>query len=472
MDASLFGIGLAEVGWVRGFTGATGFLPHSAHGLVLGASGSAGAPWWPLGLVAMICLVGASGLFSSSETALFSLTHEELRQFRIGRRGERLATRLLSNPDRLLTAILFWNLLVNLTYFATSVALAQQLIQMERHGWAGLFAVASFVGIVLFGEVLPKSVAVAFRRPLAPILSWPLSVAVRLFDPVAPFFQRVTVTLRRAFWPHIGRERALDFEDLEKAVENLRLSHDVIEQERRVLHNILDLSEMTVEEVMRPRGSYVTLSPPIRRVDLQQQVDPQTEYVAISQDGSEDFDHVLVLAELSDVPEQHVEESAEEAVVVPWCAHVAYALQLMRQSFCSAAAVVNEFGETIGLVTENDILDTVLAPDASRAKRLLHREPVVAIAPGRYQVEGITTLRYLAKRLGLSYEPEEDESVTVAGLVSDRLEHLPQVGDECTWQGYRIRVIEVSRRGQIRVELSRAEDDGPQRPSRNDGDQA
>jgi len=362
----------------------------------------------------------------------------------------------LSRPTAKLwaSASAIWNLLVNLTYFATSVVLAQQLIKLDRPARAGAFAVASFVGIVLFGEVLPKSVAVAFRRPLASVLSWPLSVAVRVFDPAAPFFARVTVTLRRAFWPHIPRERWLDFEDLEKAVENLQLSQEVIERERQVLHNILDLSEMTVEEIMRPRGSYVTMSPPIGRSDLQQ-LDPETEYVAVSQDGSEDFDRVIALSSLADVPENHVEQFAEEVVVVPWCASVARALQFMRQSFCIAAAVVNEFGETIGLVTENDIFDTILAPDASRAKRLLHREPVVEVAPGRFRVEGITTLRYLAKRLGLRYEPTEDDPVTVAGLVSDELEHLPKAGDECTWEGYRIRVIEVSRRGQVRVEMWR-----------------
>ncbi|HID24625.1 MAG TPA: hypothetical protein EYP14_19810, partial [Planctomycetaceae bacterium] len=98
MDASLFGIGPAGGGWTRGLDDAAAFLLGWAHWPVPIASGATGVPWWPLGLIAMVVLLVASALFSSSETALFSLTHEELRQFRIGRRGERKAVRLLSNP--------------------------------------------------------------------------------------------------------------------------------------------------------------------------------------------------------------------------------------------------------------------------------------------------------------------------------------------------------------------------------------
>ena len=88
--------------------------------------------WFP-GMAAMCCLILASGFFSASETALFYLSHDELRGMRTGTARERMAAELLRRADRLLTAVLFWNLVINLTYFATSVVVAQRLFR-AAHG--------------------------------------------------------------------------------------------------------------------------------------------------------------------------------------------------------------------------------------------------------------------------------------------------------------------------------------------------
>ena len=88
---------------------------------------SAAALWMP-GAPAMLCLVLASAFFSASETALFYLSRDELRALSAGNPRERVAAEVLRDPERLLTAILFWNLVVNLTYFMVSVVTARRLI--------------------------------------------------------------------------------------------------------------------------------------------------------------------------------------------------------------------------------------------------------------------------------------------------------------------------------------------------------
>lgn len=409
--------------------------------------------WFP-GLVAMLGLTAASGFFSGSETALFYLSHDELRSFRVGGSRERAVAGLLSDPDRLLTAILFWNLVVNLCYFAVSVVVAQRLAEEGQRTAAGIYAVVSLLAIILLGEVLPKSLAVVFRRFLASLVVWPLALAVRLLDPIMPTLQSVTVLSRRTFWPHVGREPSLQADDLERAVEASALSDEELRHERQVLHNILDLSEITVEEVMRPRGTYVSMAPPIDLADMQGRL-PFSDYLLIQGEDSDDIDRAVPLADLSLIPEHRLDTTAEEVVYVPWCATLADTLGLLRDRFCSVACVVNEYGDIVGLVTYEDIIDTVLMPQPSRAKRLLRRDPVLEIAPGRYHVDGITTLRYLCKRLGLDYEPAADGLVTVAGMLFEELERMPVVGDECTWQGYRIKVIDVDKPGQLRVMMSK-----------------
>ena len=414
--------------------------------------------FWLPGVIAMFCLVFASGFFSASETALFYLSHDELRGLRASRPREQMAAALLSNPDRLLTAILFWNLLINLTYFSSSLVVAHQLGEKvadrlgEKAGYgaAGGFSILSLIVIILFGEVLPKSVAVVYCRRLALSVSWPLSLAVRVLDPITPVLGNISRVVRRTFWPHIDRETVLDAADLERAVEASELSDDVIGQERQILHNILDLSEIAVEEVMRPRGTYVTQTTPVHLDDLKGKV-PAGDILALPEKETEEIEKVISLADFSTIPQMHLEEAAENLVHVPWCANLAGTLQFLRDNFATMASVVNEYGETIGIVTYDDLIDTIFEPDPSRARRLLKRDPVVKTDEGRYEVEGITTLRYLCKQLNLEFEPASDGLHTVAGMVYEELEQIPVVDDECFWRGYRIKVIEVESRTRMRV---------------------
>jgi CBS domain containing-hemolysin-like protein len=117
--------------------------------------------------------------------------------------------------------------------------------------------------------------------------------------------------------------------------------------------------------------------------------------------------------------------------------------------------VVNEYGETIGVVTYDDLIDTILGESPSRTRRVLRREPMLEVAPGRYHVDGMTTLRFLSERLGTEYEPTADGLLTVAGMLHEEFERLPLPGDECAWNGWTFRVIEVARRGRVRVMVFR-----------------
>lgn len=409
---------------------------------------------WLPGVLTLCGLILASGFFSASETALFYLSHDELRTMRIGSPRERMAADLLRNPDRLLTAILFWNLLINLLFFSTSIVIAQQLVSNGFSSAAGLLGVGSLFVIILFGEVLPKSGAVVFRRRLASWVSWPLAGSVRLLDPIIPQLSWLTRMARRTFWPNIRNEPHLEADDLERAVELSQLSVDVVRHERQVLHNILDLSEIAVEEVMRPRGTYNSISSPVTLDQLLGAV-PECGYIIVQSKGAEEIEGAIPLMEFAHFPEADLEQAAEEIVNVPWCATLADTLQLLRDEICGLACVVNEYGETVGIVTYEDLIHTVLMPEPSRAKRLLKREPVVEVSANCYHVEGITSLRYLCRRLHVDFEPIAEGFVTVAGLLYEKLENIPVVGDVCRWKNFRFEVIDVKRPGQLQVKLTR-----------------
>ncbi len=406
----------------------------------------------------MVCLLGGSAFFSSSETALFFLSSEEVQAFgRSKRRSEKRVAALLHDPDRLLTAVLFWNLVINLSFFACGIVISGRLIEHKHAAAAGVFSVLSVTLMIICGEVMPKSGAVLFRQSLARLVSVPLATSVRVFDPLAPMFRTVTRSLRRMFWPHIQKEQYLNPEDLEQAIDNSAGDRAVIRQERIVLHNILDLSEIPIEEVMRPRGTFPALHRPI---DLSRLRDSNqtNDYLAVLSEDGETIDGAVPLGHFSAFPDENLELAAEPVIHVPWCSTAAYVLHQLEKRKCSVAAVVNEYGDTIGIASYEDIVDTILAADPSRARRVLQRDPVLNVAPGSWHVDSITSLRYLCRKLGLRYEPDEDGLITVAGVFFDELERIPEVGDECLWNGLKLRIIETRRPGHFRALLSRTEE--------------
>ena len=300
------------------------------------------AIWFP-GSLALLALIFASGFFSGSETAIFYLSRSELRQFSKGKPSEQIVAALAADADRLLTAVLFWNLLINLSYFAVAGVIARRLADQGMTAAAGVFTVGSLLAIILFGEVLPKSLSIVFRKKIAILVSWPLAVSVRLLDPVIPLLQNISRLMRRTFWPHIQKESYLHSEDLERAVDASGSSEEVIRHERQILHNILDLSEILVEEAMRPRGTYLTFNMPVQLEDLTR-ITPNTDYIILRKRDTEtdEIERIISLTELSSFSEKMLNQKSKRVIHVPWCANLSDVYSRFQAEDCHFASVVDE----------------------------------------------------------------------------------------------------------------------------------
>jgi len=407
------------------------------------------APW----LLAMGLLLLCSAFFSSSEAALFYLGRQERRRLASGNRAQRMAAALLDEPDRLLTAVLFWNLLINIAYFTIVSILS---VGWDRQGGtrqAGAFAVGSLLGIIVFGEMLPKSAAVLRPRIMAALVGVPLSAAVRLLDPLMPGVRLITLLSQRVLWPGFKPEPYLRVGDLERAVELSTSDAALLEQEQTVLQRIVSFSEIRADELMRPRTAFLAFHPPVALADLGGRL-PPSGYLLVTEPDSDEVAAAIALKRLSNVPTEHLEEYAEPVVYLPWCTTVAEALETMQRSSRRVAAVINEFGETIGILTADDILEEIFSPASSRSQRLLQRVPIRQIAPDVWHVTGMTSLWRLVRHFGV--DRPASKSVTVAGVIQEVLERLPLPGDQCRWGPFHFRVLDVPQRGQLLVELTRA----------------
>jgi len=179
-------------------------------------------------------------------------------------------------------------------------------------------------------------------------------------------------------------------------------------------------------------------------------------YLLITEPDSEEVDAAIHLKELADVPREHLEHYAEPVVQLPWCATVADALQALDQRHRQVAAIVNEFGETIGILTLEDILDTVFTYHPSRSRLLLGKKPIHDISKNVWLAAGVTSLRRLSRYLNIELPPSK--SVTVSGVIQHSLGRIAVAGDTCEWGPFHMQVLEAPERGHMLIKLTRTEE--------------
>ncbi len=403
-------------------------------------------PW----LIAMGLLIGCSAFFSASEAALFSLTSQDRRELAGGTLAQQIAAGLLADPDRLLSAVLFWNLVTNITYFALASILERHFATTTSGVWA--LRLGSLLAIIFFSEMLPKCLGVLIAKRLATAISLPLATAVRSVDPIMPTLRLVNLLSRRLLWPHFEPEPYLETADLERAIELSTSDAQLLDQEQTALRNIVALSEHRVVESMRPRTQLRTFRPPVKLSDLEGRLTP-SGYLLITEVDSDEIESAIHLQSLADFRGEHLERHAEPVLYVPWCTTVADAFQQLQAKDRNVAAVVNEWGETIGALTREDILDAVFTERPSRSQRLLNQEPLCLVHHGLWQATGMTNLRMLAEYFDTELPPSH--SATVAGVIQECLQRLPNSGDQCEWGPFHFEVVDAPDEGHIVVHVSR-----------------
>jgi putative hemolysin len=405
-------------------------------------------PWLlPMGLLAL-----GSGFFSSSEVALFYLDPRDRKDFQTGSRAQQIAARLLDKPDRLLTAVLFWNLVINVLYFAIASIVSLRITNHAELGEAAAvgFAFGALITLILLSELLPKSVAVIRTRSMASILAVPLAAAVRMTDPLLPFLQTVNLLSRRLLWPRFEPEPYLEVEDLERAVAMSTDDAQLLTQEHRVLQNTVALSDLRVSEVMRPRSHFLSYQVPVSLADLKGTT-PPSGYVLITELGSDEVAASIALERLTIVPRERLDRYATPVEYVPWSATVGWAMEIMRLKNTPVVAVVNEYGETTGIVTLDDVLDLLFSENASRSERMLNTASIRQIGPQQWRATGITSIRRLARELNL--ELPDSRAETVGGVIQETLQRIPVAGESCRWGEFELSIIEIPEHGHPVVEI-------------------
>ena len=391
----------------------------------------------------LLCLL-ASFFFAGSETALTASSRATmLRLQQDGNRNAGIVNRLLAARERLIGALLLGNNAVNI--LASSLATSVFLV------WFGDVGVIYATGlmtvlVVVFAEVLPKTIAFNAPDRMALAAARPMAFVVRVLGPVLTAIEWLVRQLLRLLGVRIGEEQSIlaPHEEIRGTVDLLHREGSVEKLDRDMMGGLLDLRDLTVADVMVHRTEMTTVNADDPAEDIVNAVlksgftriplwrDKPENIVGILH--AKDLLRVLKNAE-GDLGEIDVMAIALPPWFVPDIRALSEQLKAFRRRKTHFALVVDEYGEVEGLVTLEDILEEIVGDISDE-----HDVPVPGVRP---QPDGSVPIRDLNR--AMNWHLPDEEATTVAGLVIHEARSIPDVGQSFTFHGFRFSVMRKQR---------------------------
>ncbi len=387
--------------------------------------------WLHLGVLFLL-FVG-SAFFSGSETALMSLDKLRLKYLvQKQRRGADRLEGLLARPDRLLSAILVGNNLVNI---AASVFATTLLVHLYGDRGQLLTILILTPLLLIFSEVAPKTYAASYPEKVSFLVLRPILVIMWLLTPVVWLVTGVSRLLTRVFQGEA--QRPIISEDEIRSIITVGEQTGVVAKEkRRMLHGIIELSHIRVRDVMIPRTEVVGLEvdTPFETVlrTVQQAHHSRFPVYAGSLDNVVGVTHSKdILNFIGRAEDFALREIARPPYFVPESKPIEALLQSFRRKHLHLAVVVDEYGGVEGIVTLEDIFEEIVGEiqDEYDDEEVLIRE----LEPGRFLIDGSAPLRSVNRRFKLHFS--EEHALTLAGLLLRTLGAIPQEGEQCQVDG-------------------------------------
>jgi Mg2+/Co2+ transporter CorB len=397
--------------------------------------------------LAIIILLFLSAFFSGSETALTAASDARLHQLSLrGKRRASIVLRLRRQNETLIGAILIGN---NITNIAASALATSVLISLFDEAGVAYAMIVMTVLVVIFAEVLPKTFAInnADRSALAvaPIIQvfvWclkPLSVTVKYI--VNGVFRLFGAKISATF----GQEERE--EELRGLIELHRGPGPEVSEERAMLRSILDLGEVSVEEIMTHRRNVIMIDAdlPVEKI-LDELTESPFTRLPLYRGGQDEIIGILHGKALLRAIRNHQGDDMSDLDIVsvansPWfipeSTNLLDQLQAFRARKEHFSVVVDEYGTLQGVVTLEDILEEIVGNIDDEND--ISVTGVRAQADGSYLVDGTVTLRDLNRDLDWNL-PDEDAS-TIAGLILYETRVIPSVGQEFLFHGFRFKIL-------------------------------
>ena len=392
-------------------------------------------------VVVLVCIL-LSGYFSATETAFTAINKIRLRaKAEDGDKGAKRVLKLADNYDRLLTTILIGNNIVNILASSLFTLLMIALIPKNEGLATTLSTVILTVVILIFGEITPKVLAKEFPEGFARFSAPFINVLAWLLIPFTFLFGLWKKLLLKIF-KH-KEDNAITDDELKILVEEAEHEGGINAQESDLIRSAIEFNDLEAKDILVPRVDVIAIDcqTPLTEVD---KIFMETRYSRLPV-YKDTVDNIIGILHEKDFIKQRLDEnfslekSSKPAIFVVATTKISAVLQQLQKSKSHMAVVSGEFGDTVGIITMEDILEELVGEIWDEHDEVL--SDITQESETEYKVLGSTSVNDLCAYFDLGNV--ESDSATVGGWVIDMLGKVPDEGDELVYQNLQLTVAKT-----------------------------
>ena len=396
-------------------------------------------------LIILLTLLGLSAFFSSAETALTTVNKIRIRSLaEDGNKRAKTVLKITDDSGKMLSAILIGNNIVNLSAASLTTSLAYSF-------GGSMVAIASgilTVLILLFGEITPKTMATIHAEKMALIYAPIISIFMKVMTPVIFIINGLAIGVLFLLRVDPNAKNDLMTETELRTIVDVSHEDGVIESdEREMIYNVFDLGDAKAKDVMVPRV-HVTFADVNSTYEELLDIFREDKFtrLPIFEDTTDNVVGTINMKDLllyDNTKEFHIRDILREAYFTYEYKSISELLVEMRQASFNIAIVLDEYGETAGLITLEDILEEIVGEIHDEYDEN-EEDFVQEVSEREYIIEGSMNLDDLNDRLDLDLNSEEYDSL--GGFIIERLDRLPEAGDSIvTEEGIRMVVEKLDK---------------------------
>ena len=396
-------------------------------------------------------LILLSAFFSGAETSLTSASKSRMHTLaKSGKKNAIIFERIFKNKELLICTILLVNNLVNVLASALATSILLELFNAD--GIVYVTIIMTFM-ILLFGELLPKTIALLKADSIALKISPIFDILVKILYPITISFNSIVNLLMQILninsLKSNGAESQIESEEELRGAIDLHGDNSKVKQEKEMLKSILDLDDVSVDSIMIPRKNIFSLPITITYEELiiRIQNSPHSR-VPIWEKNAENIIGVFYVRKLighvqSKNTTSNIMDYCNKPWFIPESSSLAYQLTEFKKRKEHFAIVVDEYGEFLGIVTLEDILEEIVGDiddeldDMKISKRI---KGVKRSSKNNFLVRGNVTIRDLNRELSWRL-PDKDAS-TIAGLILYESRTIPNMGQVFLFYGYKFEILD------------------------------
>ena len=396
-------------------------------------------------IIALVFLVAMSAVFSSSETAITSVSKIKVRQLdQKDNKNAHLLKKLHDNMQTTISTILIGNNIVNIA--ASSIATILFTNIFHQNG-ALISTVVMTVFVLIFGEVLPKTIAQYKNKSVALKFSRFIYLLTIVFKPIVKVLNLLTRLIIKLFVGEDEDSSTLTEEELKTLVEVSEEEGVLKNQETEIMINALELKETLAVDIMTPRTSMASVDIEDAENDLKEIIKNITySRIPVYEDNIDDIIGVLHIKELAhkiieDDRDFKVRDILKPAFYAYEYIPVVDLFKQMRTKNISISIIIDEYGGTSGIVTMEDILEELVGEIDDEYD---HEKEVTKLSDNEYLVDPEMRIDEVNERFDLDIQSDKFDSI--GGFVIELLDRMPKSKDEVEFENLKFVVVNVDKR--------------------------